>query len=198
MSVIEWIYNFKPKLFPVDAIGFNAGFKVYQGVCNLLPICHIYSKYNCIIYLNIYVVLNRQLRKEFRHASSWSTNFSLLCVVLIRVCLNEDETFKSYVRYYHHLMSIPLCGSQAFTETTGPIVFKRGKSVHQFNLNVFYSEKYWKGLDSRTSLYISSPHCLLLVCVWKKMEFFISETNREKKSLIYDGYTFRVDRVLLL
>jgi hypothetical protein len=29
-----------------------------------------------------------------------------------------------------------------------------------------------------------------------KMEFFISETNREKKSLIYDGYTFRVDRVL--
>jgi hypothetical protein len=22
-----------------------------------------------------------------------------------------------------------------------------------------------------------------------KMEFFISETNREKKSLIYDGYT---------
>ena len=30
----------------------------------------------------------------------------------------------------------------------------------------------------------------------KKMEFFISETNREKKSLIYDGYTFRVDRVL--
>jgi hypothetical protein len=30
----------------------------------------------------------------------------------------------------------------------------------------------------------------------KKMEFFISETNREKKSLIYDGYTFSVDRVL--
>jgi hypothetical protein len=29
-----------------------------------------------------------------------------------------------------------------------------------------------------------------------KMEFFISETNRGKKSLIYDGYTFRVDRVL--
>ena len=28
------------------------------------------------------------------------------------------------------------------------------------------------------------------------MEFFISETNREKKSLIYDGYTFRVNRVL--
>jgi hypothetical protein len=28
------------------------------------------------------------------------------------------------------------------------------------------------------------------------MEFFISETNREKKSLIYDSYTFRVDRVL--
>jgi hypothetical protein len=28
LSVIEWIYNFKPKLFPVDAaIGFNAGFK---------------------------------------------------------------------------------------------------------------------------------------------------------------------------
>ena len=26
-----------------------------------------------------------------------------------------------------------------------------------YNLNVFYSEKYWKGLDSRTSLYISSP-----------------------------------------
>ena len=39
-------------------------------------------------------------------------------------------------------------------------------------------------------------YCLLLVCVWLKMEFFISETNREKKSLIYDGYTFRVDRVL--
>ena len=39
-------------------------------------------------------------------------------------------------------------------------------------------------------------YCLLLVCVWNKMEFFISETNREKKSLIYDGYTFRVDRVL--
>jgi hypothetical protein len=29
-----------------------------------------------------------------------------------------------------------------------------------------------------------------------KIEIFISETNREKKSLIYDGYTFRVDRVL--
>ena len=29
-----------------------------------------------------------------------------------------------------------------------------------------------------------------------KMEFFLSETNREKKSLIYDGYTFRVDRIL--
>jgi hypothetical protein len=29
-----------------------------------------------------------------------------------------------------------------------------------------------------------------------KMAFFISETNREKKGLIYDGYTFRVDRVL--
>jgi hypothetical protein len=28
------------------------------------------------------------------------------------------------------------------------------------------------------------------------MEFFISKTIREKKSLIYDGYTFRVDRVL--
>ena len=26
-----------------------------------------------------------------------------------------------------------------------------------FILSVFYSEKYWKGLDSRTSLYISSP-----------------------------------------
>jgi len=32
LSVIEWIYNFKLKLFPVDAIGFNAGFKVYRGV----------------------------------------------------------------------------------------------------------------------------------------------------------------------
>jgi hypothetical protein len=30
----------------------------------------------------------------------------------------------------------------------------------------------------------------------QKMEFFISETNKEKKSLIYDSYTFRVDRVL--
>ena len=27
-----------------------------------------------------------------------------------------------------------------------------------------------------------------------KMDFFISETNREKKSLIYDGCTFRVDK----
>ena len=32
LSVIEWIYNFKPKLFPVDAIsiGFNAGFKYME------------------------------------------------------------------------------------------------------------------------------------------------------------------------
>jgi hypothetical protein len=30
-----------------------------------------------------------------------------------------------------------------------------------YNLTVFYSEKNWKGLDSRTSLCISSP--LLLV-----------------------------------
>jgi hypothetical protein len=28
----EYMKNFKSKLFPVDAIGFNAGFKYYQGV----------------------------------------------------------------------------------------------------------------------------------------------------------------------
>ena len=31
------------------------------------------------------------------------------------------------------------------------------------NLNIFYSEKYWKVLDSRTSLYISSPLLSLIM-----------------------------------
>ena len=37
--------------------------------------------------------------------------------------------------------------------------------MHIYNLNVFYSEKYWEGLDSRTSLYISSPQwCIFVLC----------------------------------
>jgi hypothetical protein len=39
IQALEWIYNFKPKLFPVDAIGFNAGFKYIKVY--ILPICHI-------------------------------------------------------------------------------------------------------------------------------------------------------------
>lgn len=54
LSVIEWIYNFKLKLFPVDTIGFNAGFKyikVYmQFITDLSLFAHIYiSKYLCFI-----------------------------------------------------------------------------------------------------------------------------------------------------
>ena len=33
-----------------------------------------------------------------------------------------------------------------------------------YNLNIFYSEKYWKRLDSRTSLYIFSSYVSYIVC----------------------------------
>ena len=54
--------------------------------------------------------------------------------ILIRVCLNEDETFKGYARYYHHCPSLPvvrkLLHFNLFPETTGTIILKSGRSVH--------------------------------------------------------------------
>ena len=47
--------------------------------------------------------------------------------------------------------------SVVYRENHRPVA-SQWQTLSHFNLNVFYSEKYWKGLDSRTSLYISSPH----------------------------------------
>ena len=46
--------------------------------------------------------------------------------------------------------------SVVYRENHRPVA-SQWQTLSHFNLNVFYSEKYWKGLDSRTSLYISSP-----------------------------------------
>jgi hypothetical protein len=67
----------------------------------------------------------------------------------------------------------------------------RRLSAFYLSMMVVFTFQFLSFLSTVYDLY-----CLLLVCVWKKMEFFISQTNREKKSLFYDGYTFRVDRVL--
>jgi hypothetical protein len=127
--------------------------------------------------LEILVVLNRQLRKKFTHASSWSTNFSLCCVfhVLIRVCLNENETFKGYERYYHYFMSISPHRPWTFTfnlfpKTTGPIVFKLGRSVHLIVLQKNFSSP---GLRAQMSFF---HHFVSVVChpltfrIWSSQE----------------------------
>jgi hypothetical protein len=64
-------------------------------------------------------------KKKLRHASSWSLNLSFCCVfhVLIRVCLNEDETFKGYVRYAFRLKLVSI----------HPVVLKIFKDYQFFN-----------------------------------------------------------------
>ena len=56
----------------------------------------------------------------------------------------------------------------------------------KFNLNLFYSEKYWKGLDSRTSIYISFPHTEATATT---ESIIIIQSKRGNSNIIYSVST---------
>jgi len=59
--------------------------------------------------------------------------------------------------------------------------------ARSINLNVFYSEKYWKRLDCRTNLYISSP-LARSIALYSALKVELAYGNR-RQSTRYRSYS---------